>query len=283
MKSRRLTHHPGYDATKVSTVEDEIENTKTNVASLQNANASLVGSLAWFALNRVPANFLKCDGSAVSRTTYATLFGLLIYSATVTITIASPAVITWTAHGLSLYDPVKFTTTGALPTGITASTTYYVSTVVDANNIQISATPGGSAINTSGSQSGVHTGINAPWGDGDGSTTFNVPDLRGEFVRGWDAGRGADATRSFGSSQAHAFFRHNHAITDPGHVHSYSRAINAGINAAPTGSYVAFYTYDTPNTGSSTTGITVNNTSSNDSTVETRPRNFPLMACIRYQ
>jgi len=75
-----------------------------------------------------------------------------------TITIASPAVITLNSHGLNAGDAVQFTTTGALPTGITASTTYYVlATGLTANSFQIAATPGGAAINTSGTQSGTHT------------------------------------------------------------------------------------------------------------------------------
>lgn len=78
--------------------------------------------------------------------------------ATVTISVASPGEITWTAHGLPANAAVKFTTTGALPTGITAGTEYYVKTVVDADTFTITATPGGSAINTSGTQSGTHTG-----------------------------------------------------------------------------------------------------------------------------
>ena len=44
--------------------------------------------------------------------------------------------------------------------------------------------------------------VGTVFGAGDGSTTFNVPDLRGEFVRGWDNGRGVDAARAFGSAQA---------------------------------------------------------------------------------
>lgn len=39
------------------------------------------------------------------------------------------------------------------------------------------------------------------WGEGDGNTTFNIPDLRGEFLRGFDAGRGVDDGRIFGSQQ----------------------------------------------------------------------------------
>jgi hypothetical protein len=77
---------------------------------------------------------------------------------TCTITIASPGVITRVAHGLAVGDPVRFTTTGALPTGLTASTTYYViSAGLTADEFQVSATSGGAAVNTSGSQSGVHT------------------------------------------------------------------------------------------------------------------------------
>lgn len=83
--------------------------------------------------------------------------------AQVTITIASPGVITWAGHGLSANDQLFFGTNGALPTGITASnnnvvvpTYYFVKTVLDANTFTISTTSGGSVINTSGSQSGTH-------------------------------------------------------------------------------------------------------------------------------
>lgn len=78
-------------------------------------------------------------------------------SATVTITIASPGVITWTGHGLANGTPVVFTTTGALPTGLTSGTTYYVINAAT-DTFQVAATVGGTAINTSGSQSGTHTG-----------------------------------------------------------------------------------------------------------------------------
>lgn len=133
----------------------------------------------------VPAGFLLCNGQAVSRTTYAALMAVIRLSATVTMTIASPCVVTWTAHGLDTGDPIKFTTTGALPTGLTAGTTYYVSKI-DANTFNVTASPGSANINTSGTQSGTHTGVSAPWGDGDGSTTFNVPDLRGRAPFGHD-------------------------------------------------------------------------------------------------
>jgi hypothetical protein len=79
-------------------------------------------------------------------------------SATVTITIASPGVVTWTGHGLKAGASVVFSTTGALPTGITAGTTYYVLTAgLATDSFRISATPEGTVVNTSGSQSGTHT------------------------------------------------------------------------------------------------------------------------------
>lgn len=76
--------------------------------------------------------------------------------ATVTMTIAAPCVVTWTGHGHAADTPIVFSTTGALPTGITAGTVYYI-LAPTANTFNIAATPGGAAINTTGTQSGVHT------------------------------------------------------------------------------------------------------------------------------
>jgi hypothetical protein len=78
-------------------------------------------------------------------------------SATVTISIATPGVITWTGHGRVANDTIRITTTGALPTGLSASTTYYVKTVLDANTFTVSASSSGTVIDTTGTQSGVHT------------------------------------------------------------------------------------------------------------------------------
>lgn len=75
---------------------------------------------------------------------------------TATMTIASPAVVTRNGHGLVATDTLLFKTTGALPTGIVANTVYFEK-AVDANTFNVAATSGGANINTSGSQSGVHT------------------------------------------------------------------------------------------------------------------------------
>jgi hypothetical protein len=79
-------------------------------------------------------------------------------SATVTVSIASPAVVTYNNHGFLAGQPFQFTTTGTLPTGVSAGTTYYVlSTGLTANSFLFSNTRGGTAINAGGSQSGTHT------------------------------------------------------------------------------------------------------------------------------
>lgn len=80
-------------------------------------------------------------------------------SSTVTITIAAPGVVTWTGHGLSAGDPIRFTTSGALPTGLAINTTYYVKQVLSPNTFTVSSSVGGAAITTSGTQSGTQTAL----------------------------------------------------------------------------------------------------------------------------
>ena len=163
------------------------------------------GSVHLMATTTVPSGYLKCNGAAISRTTYADLFGII-----------------GTAHGA-----------------------------------------------------------------GDGSTTFNVPDLRGEFVRGWDDGRGVDSGRNFASSQSDQNEAHNHTatstVTDPGHFHttenfvvrpSYSEPRNLGVGTDGNGNNVG-------DTNSKTTGITVATTIANDGGTEARPRNIAMMYVIK--
>ncbi len=75
---------------------------------------------------------------------------------TATITIASPAVVTKSAHGLSNNQAVYFTTTGALPTGLTVNTLYYVYSI-NSSTFSLRTEPNGSRITTTGTQSGTHT------------------------------------------------------------------------------------------------------------------------------
>lgn len=81
-------------------------------------------------------------------------------TATVTMTIATPCVVTDTAHGMYGGQKIQIATTGALPTGVAVATTYWV-VPIDANTYSLSSSlanaQAGTKLNTSGSQSGVHT------------------------------------------------------------------------------------------------------------------------------
>lgn len=127
---------------------------------------------------------------------------------------------------------------------------------------------------------------------GDGSTTFRIPDLRGEFIRGFDDGRGADAGRGIGTVQNGQLLSHGHAVSDVGHQH-WSGVNNGGggdyygasAPANPTNSATARYSLIgglTSNTSHLTstqqTGITIANTGG----AENRPRNIALLACIKF-
>lgn len=115
--------------------------------------------------------------------------------------------------------------------------------------------------------------IGTLYGGGDGSTTFNVPDLRGEFIRGFDDGRGIDSGRSMGSSQSEMIGPHNHTINDPGHNHSYQ----GGDRQNADGNQSQPFAQGNNTTGSAVTGISINNNSG----TENRPRNVALLACIK--
>ena len=103
------------------------------------------------------------------------------------------------------------------------------------------------------------------FGVGDGSTTFNLPNLRGEFVRGWDNGRGVDASRAFGSAQSDEFESHRHAWTGT------TFASGDGSDG-----YITVGSDVTPPTQSGA-GSLMDLTGS----TETRPRNIAMLYCIK--
>lgn len=170
------------DATKYwqSTVDNNTSNPDTGGAGwidpISSAIPSLSGAVQAFSQNSAPTGWIKANGSAVSRTTYANLFAAI-------------------------------------------GTTY---------------------------------------GAGDGSTTFNIPDLRGYFVRGFDDGRGIDAGRVFGSNQAHMFASHTH-------VQDARTVLGAVGSSAQVGSANGLNGGTTQATGGS----------------ETRPINIALLFCIK--
>jgi microcystin-dependent protein len=163
------------------------------------------GSVHMMATTTVPSGYLKCNGAAVSRTTYADLFAIV-----------------GTAHGA-----------------------------------------------------------------GDGSSTFNVPDLRGEFVRGWDDSRGVDSGRNFGSAQSDQNQQHNHSatatstVTDPGHFHDVPYSNSDSGDGVIEESGTGFSGVEPTN--SATTGISVSTSVSiaNSGGSEARPRNIAMMYVIK--
>jgi len=136
--------------------------------------------------------------------------------------------------------------------------------------------------------------IGDAYGVGNGSTTFNLPDLRGEFIRGFDNNRLVDKdsnnnSRGIATSQSDQNKQHNHpassSVTDTGHVHAttfdnkkyFPGGSSTTISFGGGGTYPA----DVFTMSSATTGISVSTTTSNDGGGETRPRNISMMYVIK--
>lgn len=152
--------------------------------------------------------------------------------------------------------------------------------------------------------------IGTAFGAGDGSTTFALPDLRGEFIRGFDDSRGVDAGRVFGSWQGSQNLSHSHggvtstvgdhshtAWTDAqgNHAHnlnSYRCINNAGSTSGSSGAELSTLGggggATTDAQGNHAHNVGIGNAGSHAHTIpldggsESRPRNFALLACIKY-
>ena len=124
--------------------------------------------------------------------------------------------------------------------------------------------------------------IGTTYGAGDGRSTFNLPDLRGEFLRGWDDGRGVDPGRGFGFGQADDVRQHYHGI---GYI---SPNNDDGAFVVRNWTTTEQQTLQFIN-GNGNSAIRILSASSNLSTTnaidesagETRPRNVALLAIIK--
>jgi microcystin-dependent protein len=149
--------------------------------------------------------------------------------------------------------------------------------------------------------------IGTAFGDGDGETTFHLPDLQGLFVRGWDAWGDVDPERKFGSLQEDAFQGHRHASlghrhdavcqSAGGHTHGFDgnkRVIHSVLGIGGYSMYEPFQKDKRTNeAGEHRHGFSISQASEivaspakcdcGDSLVntETHPKNLALLYCIK--
>jgi phage-related tail fiber protein len=163
---------------------------------------------------------LECDGALVSRAAYPALCAAVREAQVVELEVLNPGGymhVLWPAHGLAMGTRLTFSTApgGTLPPGLAADTVYQISHQpgYGADAFCLSAVDTGVYVLYTAPGVGALTATAYPFGAGDGSTTFALPDLRGEFIRGWDHGRGIDVDRCQGTHQAEAVGPHEHPIT----------------------------------------------------------------------
>ena len=203
------------------------------------------------------ASALSIGGNAATATNATNVTGTIASAATAT---------TQTAGDNS----TKVATTAYVATAIAANQGVPAGTVI---HVAMSTAPTG-YLKANGdlisrtTYAALFAAIGTVYGVGDGSTTFALPDLRGEFVRGWDDARGIDSGRAIGTAQAASIGPHDH----------YTRAGSASISDNYGGSGAAYGTNDSglPVDISGTTATTGPGIGT-----ETRPRNIALLACIK--
>jgi hypothetical protein len=109
----------------------------------------------------------------------------------------------------------------------------------------------------------LFTAIGTLYGSGNGTTTFNIPDLRGEFIRGADNGRGIDSGRTVGTWQSDSIKNHTHPLYT-----SYLASLTPG-GTRMLCDFFGGTEYPIPDSGPR-------------GGKETRPRNVALLPCIKY-
>jgi microcystin-dependent protein len=270
------------------------------------------GILLQFAGSTAPTGYLLCEGQSLLVDEYSALHGVIGYTyggsganfnipdlrsripvgrsnatsqGTATISIASPAVVTDSSHGLSNGQVVYFTTTGALPTGVTANTRYFVRNA-GANIFNLSATLTGALIDTSGTQSGIHTLFLADFDalgqtSGAASQILSVNEMPLHTHVQNSHNHIQDSHNHTQDSHNHTQNSHNHTQNAHNHVISgYTNTANSGSTfyQATVGSN-SFGSYSTQNrtatniattaTNNATTATNIATTATNQGTIAT--------------
>jgi len=222
------------------------------------------GSLMAYAASTAPTGWLWCDGTAYSRTTYATLFaaiGTTWGAGDTTTTFNVPDLRGQFMRGYDDRAPAtsQDTTTFTGTTTNASATISSISATITAYlyaGMKISGTgiPAGATISTVSSTS-ITISANAT---ASGTVTITVG-------------------RTFASAQDDFYENHSHAVTDPGHAHSYSIW---GERRQAVGDQSSFWANTgSSTTGSNTTGLTVNTSTTGNS--ETRPKNYAVLYIIK--
>jgi microcystin-dependent protein len=189
------------------------------------------------------------SGSSAPSTTYA---NMLWYDTTANILkMRNEADDTWIDLGTLNQSTSRFEPANAVPTGAVMP---FASSSAPIGWLKAN----GAAVSRS-TYATLFATIGTTFGAGDGSTTFNLPDMRGEFPRGWDDGRGVDSGRSFGSAQGDQLRAHTHTV---------AAGNSGGVDNIIT----------TGNARSNDTSYTTSSIGGN----ETRPRNVALLYCIKF-
>jgi microcystin-dependent protein len=125
----------------------------------------------------------------------------------------------------------------------------------------------------------LYDAIGTIFGIGNGSTTFNIPDYRGAFLRGAGTNpNNSSNTSTLNTSQSDGIKNHTHPITDPGHTHTYDKS--GSERATGNDNFRGADIYTSTNTSISTTGISINNNTGGIN--ETRPYNWSINYLIKY-
>ena len=114
----------------------------------------------------------------------------------------------------------------------------------------------------------LYASIGTVWGNGDEIATFNLPDLRGEFIRGFDVGRGVDVGREFASGQLDQLQGHEHNLGGLPNRYSSGSSTDVGGNTNSSVHTTVGITSDA-NNGAPRVGA------------ETRPRNIAMTYAIK--